>query len=220
MNFLGLVNEVLIRLREQQVDSVNLTEYSTLIGRFVNEAKREVEDAHNWSVLHKNINITTTNPTVNYTLGNSNNRTRIDYCYNSTKKWMLQNLNRIEMASMADINYTPSTNDVIYYSIDGRNSNGNIKIKVYPIPISTQTLTFKCIVPQNNLVANTDVMFVPEEPVILNAYLRAISERGEDNGRLSDMQSAQYTRSLQDHIAIDKNYNDSDTLWSAVWVTN
>lgn len=216
MNFLQLVNEVLIRLREQQVDSVNLTEYSTLIGRFVNEAKREVEDAHNWSVLHKNINITATNPTVNYTLGNSNNRTRIDYCYNSTKKWMLQNLNRIEMASMADINYTPSTNDVIYYSIDGRNSNGNIKIKVYPIPISTQTLTFKCIVPQNNLVANTDVMFVPEEPVILNAYLRAISERGEDNGRLSDMQSAQYTRSLQDHIAIDKNYNDSDTLWSAV----
>jgi len=196
MNFLGLVNEVLIRLREQQVDSVNLTEYSTLIGRFVNEAKREVEDAHNWSVLHKNINITATNPTVNYTLGNSNNRTRIDYCYNSTKKWMLQNLNRIEMASMADINYTPSTNDVIYYSIDGRNSNGNIKIKVYPIPISTQTLTFKCIVPQNNLVANTDVMFVPEEPVILNAYLRAISERGEDNGRLSDMQSAQYTRKV------------------------
>jgi len=216
MNFLQLVNEVLIRLREQQVDSVNLTEYSTLIGRFVNEAKREVEDAHNWSVLHKNINITATNPTVNYTLGNSNNRTRIDYCYNSTKKWMLQNLNRIEMASMADINYTPSTNDVIYYSIDGRNSNGNIKIKVYPIPISTQTLTFKCIVPQNNLVANTDVMYVPEEPVILNAYLRAISERGEDNGRLSDMQNAQYTRSLQDHIAIDKNYNDSDTLWSAV----
>lgn len=216
MNFLQLVNEVLIRLREQQVDSVNLTEYSTLIGRFVNEAKREVEDAHNWSVLHKNINITATNPTVNYTLGNSNNRTRIDYCYNSTKKWMLQNLNRIEMASMADINYTPSTNDVIYYSIDGRNSSGNIKIKVYPIPISTQTLTFKCIVPQNNLVANTDVMYVPEEPVILNAYLRAISERGEDNGRLSDMQNAQYTRSLQDHIAIDKNYNDSDTLWSAV----
>lgn len=216
MNFLQLVNEVLIRLREQQVDSVNLTEYSTLIGRFVNEAKREVEDAHNWSVLHKNIFVTATNPTVNYTLNSSNNRTRIDYCFNSTKKWMLQNLNRIEMASMADINYTPSTNDVIYYSIDGRNSSGNIKIKVYPIPISTQTLTFKCIVPQNNLVANTDVMYVPEEPVILNAYLRAISERGEDNGRLSDMQNAQYTRSLQDHIAIDKNYNDSDTLWSAV----
>lgn len=216
MNFLALVNEVLIRLREQQVDSVNLTEYSTLIGRFVNEAKREVEDAHNWSVLYKNINVTATNPTVTYTLGNSNNRTRIDYCYNSTKKWYLQNLNRIEMASMADINYTPSTNDVIYYSIDGRNSNGNIKIKVYPIPISTQTLTFKCIVPQNDLTANTDVMNVPKEPVILNAYLRAISERGEDNGRLSDMQSAQYTRSLQDHIAIDKNYNDSDTLWSAV----
>jgi hypothetical protein len=59
-------------------------------------------------------------------------------------------------------------------------------------------------------------MYIPKEPVILNAYLRAISERGEDNGRLSDMQSAQYTRSLQDHIAIDKNYNDSDTLWSAV----
>jgi hypothetical protein len=49
--YIQLVNEVLVRLREREVTSVNDTAYSKLIGRFVNDAKRQAEDAYNWNAL-------------------------------------------------------------------------------------------------------------------------------------------------------------------------
>jgi len=49
--YLQLVNDVLVRLRETQVSTVTQTPYSTLIGALVNDAKREVEDAWQWSQL-------------------------------------------------------------------------------------------------------------------------------------------------------------------------
>jgi len=49
--YLQLVNDVLVRLREAQVSSVAQTSYSALIGALVNDAKREVEDAWQWSAL-------------------------------------------------------------------------------------------------------------------------------------------------------------------------
>lgn len=49
--YLQLVNDVLIRLRETPVNTVGQTAYSTLVGALVNDAKREVEDAWQWSCL-------------------------------------------------------------------------------------------------------------------------------------------------------------------------
>lgn len=49
--YLQLVNDVLIRLRESQVSTVQQTSYSALVGALVNDAKREVEDAWQWSQL-------------------------------------------------------------------------------------------------------------------------------------------------------------------------
>lgn len=49
--YLQLVNDVLVRLREPQVSTVSQTPYSALIGALVNDAKREVEDAWQWSQL-------------------------------------------------------------------------------------------------------------------------------------------------------------------------
>lgn len=49
--YLQLVNDVLVRLRESPVSSVSQTPYSALIGALVNDAKREVEDAWQWSQL-------------------------------------------------------------------------------------------------------------------------------------------------------------------------
>ena len=40
--FLQAVNDVLARLREVQVASLTETTYATLIGKFVNDAKRQV----------------------------------------------------------------------------------------------------------------------------------------------------------------------------------
>ena len=45
MTYLQLVNSVLRRLREDEVTTVGQTSYSKLIGEFVNDAKRTVEDS-------------------------------------------------------------------------------------------------------------------------------------------------------------------------------
>lgn len=49
--YLQLVNDVLVRLRETPVSTVTQTPYSALVGALVNDAKREVEDAWQWSQL-------------------------------------------------------------------------------------------------------------------------------------------------------------------------
>ena len=42
--YLTIVNEVLRRLREEQVSSVTQNTYSNMVGAFVNDAKQIVED--------------------------------------------------------------------------------------------------------------------------------------------------------------------------------
>ena len=68
MTFLELINDVLIRLRETQVSTNAETGYSTLIGKFVNDAKRQVEDAFSWNILGTDITITTVAATYQYAL--------------------------------------------------------------------------------------------------------------------------------------------------------
>ena len=51
MTYLQLVNSVLRRLRENEVASVTDNDYSKLIGEFVNDSNRLVEDAWDWSYL-------------------------------------------------------------------------------------------------------------------------------------------------------------------------
>ena len=215
MNFLQLTNEVLKRLRETQVDSVSFTEYSTLIGIFVNEAKREVEDAHDWNSLNEDILFPTVVGQRDYTLSTTSHRTVIKYAYNLTKKWWLNNLSLSQMTRRQELNFTPVNNDVINYTVTKKSATGSLIVRLDPYPISVQQIVFNVKNPQAQLVNNLDELLVPAEPVILNAYLRAINERGEDNGNLSQIQQEKYLSSLRDHIAIDKNYNDDDTLWVA-----
>jgi len=68
MTYLELVNDVLARLRETSVSTVTETTYSTLIGKFVNDAKRQIEDAFSWNVLGQTITVTTAASTAAYSL--------------------------------------------------------------------------------------------------------------------------------------------------------
>jgi hypothetical protein len=57
MNYLDLVNDVLIRLREDEVTATTDTPYAKLIGKFVNDAKRIVDaDATKGSPAYYNFN--------------------------------------------------------------------------------------------------------------------------------------------------------------------
>ena len=70
MTYIEIVNSVLVRLREEKVDTVNESEYSSLIGQLVNVAKRDVENAYNWEALRNTIHLVTEADTFHYELLN------------------------------------------------------------------------------------------------------------------------------------------------------
>ena len=88
--YLDLVNDVLVRLREAQVASVSQNTYSALIGKLVNDAKREVEDSWNWDTLRNTISFTTQQGTFNYNLANAGNKFRVIAAHNDTDDIFLQ----------------------------------------------------------------------------------------------------------------------------------
>ena len=75
--YLDVVNNVLRRLREPVVSSVTDTDYSSMIGVLVNDAKREVEDAADWNALTQTLTAVTTANIFNYVLVGSRTRFRV-----------------------------------------------------------------------------------------------------------------------------------------------
>ena len=73
MTYKDLVNNVLRRLRETEVSSVQTNSYSKLIGDLVNDAKDLVENSWDWSALRTTLTITTTSGVFNYSLTGSQN---------------------------------------------------------------------------------------------------------------------------------------------------
>lgn len=213
--FLDCVNGVLRRIREDEVVAVIQSDYSKLIGDMVNEAKREVEDAWNWSVLRQTITVTTAASTSNYTLSGSNMRTKIEEAYVPASHIFLGQISAPEMNMYLNVLSAPSGRPY-NYAFGNTNTSGTLTVDVFPIPDNTYTLKFNCYVPQADLVNDTDVIYVPSDVVIQGAYLRAINERGEDGGRLSDQQADLYRKTLANYISIEAGRESDLVLWEAV----
>ena len=84
MTYLEAVNSVLRRLREDQADTILETSYSALIGDFINDAKKVVEESWNWSSLRSEIIISTVANSTDYTLTNLKMNGVIKYALNDT----------------------------------------------------------------------------------------------------------------------------------------
>ena len=84
MTYLQVVNNILKRLRERTVASVDETTYSKLVGVLVNDALIDVENAWHWSGLRTTLTATTSNGVFNYELNGSQNRLTIIDVINDT----------------------------------------------------------------------------------------------------------------------------------------
>jgi hypothetical protein len=214
MTYLELTNEVLLRLRENEVQTISQNNYSKLIARFINDGKRQVEDAWNWNCLRNIVTVTTANGTTNYTLTGAGTRFKVLNVVDETNKQELD-LYTTNFASGNQI-LDPQTGNPYYYNFNGVDSNNDTKVDILPTPTSALTVKFNIYRPQPALVNNTDVMIVPREPVIFYAYARALAERGEDGGLSSGEAYQLYQQSLADHIAIEAGRSSVDLLWDAV----
>jgi len=215
MNYIQLVNSVLRRLRETEVSSVADNAYSKLIGEFINDAKRQAEDAYPWNALSETLTAVTADGIFNYILVGSGQRFRVIDVLNDTKNIVVQNATTRWMNEQFLLTSVQKGSPA-YYNFNGTNSNGDTQVDLFPIPDGVYEVRFNVIKPQVALVSDADVLLVPSEPVIFNAAARAIAERGEDGGILAGEMAFIYNQSLADAIAIESSryIEEGEWIWS------
>jgi hypothetical protein len=214
-NYLELVNDVLIRLREPEATSVSDSDYVKLIAKYVNDSKRQVENAYNWNCLSNTLTATTSSSIFSYSLVGSGQRFRVIDVLNDTTNNVVRNVSTSYMNQLFLLG-NGAQGSPAYYNFNGTDSNGDTMIDVYPIPNGVYDIRVNIIQPQPDLVNNEDEILVPEHPVIMGAYARAIAERGEDAGIQSNEAYALYSQSLADAIALESGLFCEEQEWSAI----
>jgi hypothetical protein len=210
--YLDMVNNVLTRLREPTVSSVQDNSYSKLIGVYVNDAKREVEDAYDWNSLTTTLTANTTDSLFNYVLTGSGTRFRVIDVLNDTNDTQMNYAATVWMDKQFLL-VQSGKGAPAYYNFNGVDVNGDTQVDVYPIPDGAYTLRFNLIVPQVDLSGDTDRILVPPHLVNMLAYAKAIAERGEDSGILSSEAYQLYRLSLADAVAIERNRYLEEVVW-------
>jgi hypothetical protein len=214
--YLELVNDILVRMREPEVSTVQENTLSKLVGKLVNDSKRQVEDAYKWSALITEIPITTTDNTSTYTIVGSGSRFKVSELRNTTT---FTGINAIPLAtynSWSGSSASPQRGAPNYYCFNGIDSNGDAKVMLWPVPDTAYTLSVQLYIPQLTLSSDSSTLMVPSEPVILGAFARALVERGEDGGLNSSEAYGLYRSSLSDAIAIESSRFVEEDAWEAV----
>jgi hypothetical protein len=211
MTYLELVNDVLVRLRESTVSTVGETTYSSLIGKFVNDAKRQIEDTYTWNVLNQTVTVTTAGGTSSYSLTGTGQKFRIAEALNTTNYIVLSNIAVSDMNRKLNFG-TPVQGVPTEYCFNGSDGNGDTKVDLYPVPNGVYTLKFDVTIPQANLTADGTSVKVLDYLVAQSAYARALIERGEDGGTNSNEAYALFRGMLSDAIAMESTRYPEDNF--------
>lgn len=215
MTYLELINDVLIRLRETQVTTATLTPYSTLIGKFVNDAKRQVEDAYNWNALNRTVTVTTDGSTYQYSVTGAGQKFRVSQVLNTTSNVVMQNI-PVDLMNRYQ-NFTPIVQNIpTQYCFEDVDNNGDTKVTLFGRPNGVYVIKFFLTVPQAPLTSDSTLVSVPDVLVAQNAYARALVERGEDGGLNSSEAFALYKSMLSDYIALESTRFPEDQEFLAI----
>ena len=219
MTFRELINEVLIRLREDTIatdwsgninDSTTVTDYQKVIGSLINDSKRNIESYHDWLILRETKEITTVSGTRNYNL-DSGQEIKIVDVVNQTDGQRLKQASRQLMNS---VRYpTNNSGYPIYYSFNGADSSNNLKIDLEPVPDTAHTLSFDMVKYQDELKTASTVLKIPDKAVIIGSWMRAVSERGEDGGTQSSVIAMEYKEVLNQAIILDSGNTQYESDW-------
>ena len=211
MTYLELVNDVLVRLRESTVTTVGETTYSALIGKFVNDAKRQIEDSYNWNCLAQTITVTTTSGTSSYALTGAGQKFRVNDALNTTSLIGLRNIEFVDMNRKLNLG-APSQSIPSEFCFSGVDGNGDTKVDLFPVPSGVFTLLFDLTIPQAALSADGTSVKVLDYLVTQSAYARALIERGEDGGTNSAEAYALFRGMLSDAIAMESTRYPEDNF--------
>lgn len=229
MTYLELVNAVLRRLREATVTSVSENSYSALVGEFINDAKRVVEDAWPWRALIDTVTVPLVAGTRTYDLEDYNcdnsgaparDRARVyvdpesgsplirittddEESYVPTVATSYQFVYRKQLQNDSE-NDKPVA--IIMLTNPGNTAGQtNIRIQSYPVPDDSYNLELFLVNPQNPLSSGSDTLLVPYDPVIQLAYLYCLYERGEEVGEMLSLTAEKAKDALGDAIMHDQS---------------
>ncbi len=219
MTYREVINEVLIRLRETPIasdwsgsinDSSTVSDYNKVIGALVNDAKRSIESYHDWQILRETVNITTVADTKNYSLSSGQEFKIIDVINNVTGNELLQ----VSRAYLNRERYpTASTGEPHYYGFNGADSSNNLKVDLSPTPSKAETISFDIVKYQDALTTASTVVKIPTKPLILGAFARALSERGEDGGTQSSIAAQEAASAISQAIMMDAGNTQFESDW-------
>jgi len=215
MTYLNIMNNVLRRLREEEVNSVNNSTYSKMAGDFINDAKTIVEQAADWSALRTTLSIATAADDNLYSLTDCGDDVKIMSALNDTqncflsyqtKDWFNDNIYISDEVSGA-----PK-----YYTFNGLDSNGDTQVLVNPKPDGVYNLRFDVIKRQADLTLDSTELLVPEKPVIHLAVALLARERGETGGTSTAEYFSIADKYLSDAIAIDAAKHPEEMVFRTI----
>lgn len=216
MNYLDLVNNVLKRLRQNEVTAVAENTYSNMVGAFVNDARKFVEDAWEWNCLKTTFTVPTVAGTQEYTLSDSDNRVRILDAQNITSQLHLTHISQQEGRHWNMMNGTTQSDPTMFYTSGLQSSGvyaGDNQISLVPIPDGVYSLRFECVLREADLVAEGDTTNLPAHPIIYWAWAYAAQERGDVGGTGSSELFGMAKKALSDAISRDAELNPQDLVW-------
>ena len=216
--YLELVNDVLIAIRDNEVTSVSYTPYSAMIASFVNDAKQQVEDAHNWSANLVELQVSALAAAADpdkVSLVGSNNSIAIDYAMNLTNNGGLLIQRSRRFMQIEGLRNNIAAGVVSNWCNNGVDANGDAVIQISPAPSADTTLVFVGWQRRPDLVDSSDVLVLPSRPVRDLAIALAVRERGEVQGNTSQEYFQIAKRTLSDAIAYDSARNDEESDWKA-----
>jgi len=213
MTYLQIVNNILKRLRERTVSTVNETAYSTLIGMLVNDAKQEVEQAWDWSALRTTLTATTEQGVFAYELTGAGDNMKMLDVINDTSNFFMTYKTASDFNNYY-LNTTPDQGAPRYYSFNGIDDNGDTIVEVFPPPNGVYSIRFNLINRQADLSADTDVPVCPNKPIEMLAYAKAIEERGEDGGVAGASAYNTANRVLNDALSLDQAKHPEELIWT------
>ena len=215
--YLQLVNDVLVRMREPTVTTVSENTVSALVGKYINDAKRQVSDAYDWDAFNTPITVSTiANTTGPYSITGAGVRFKTMDVINTTSFYQMSPLSHANYDSFYYTTPTPTTGLPMYYSIKGVDTNGDIKVNFWPVPDAVYSIRFSLIVPEADFTTDASTTLLAKEPIVLGAFARALVERGEDGGLTSSEAYALYKSSMSDLIALELARSPENDTFEAV----
>ena len=215
MTFLEAVNAVLLRLRQSEVSGWDANDYSKLIGQFVNEAKREVEDAHEWHALRTTKSGSVVADDTEVEFADTTQRTRIIQVFNDTDDSLMRPRPRNWIIKQRNIG-TTTTAKPCNYAMGNYGATGTVKLELWPSSDAAYDLTLDAIIPQTDLATNNNMIEVPPDPVKLRALALALGERGDDGGQSFAQVMREYDTALTDAVNRDKDNGPYHEAWIVV----